>query len=128
MEADFCVEALREAVARRGAPQIVDTDQGSQFSSAEFVAEVKRIGARRSMDDKGCWRDNVFVERLWRSLAAASSAIRPTALGRYRELARWGSVHRGIAELAIGPATAALPSEVTRAAERRQAERLLGAK
>lgn len=68
MEADFCVEALNEAVVRYGAPQIVNTDQGSQFSSAEFVAEVARIGARQSMDGKGCWRDNVFVERLWRSV------------------------------------------------------------
>lgn len=68
MEADFCVQALREAAARYGAPQIVNTDQGSQFSSAEFVAEVARIGARQSMDGRGCWRDNVFVERLWRSV------------------------------------------------------------
>lgn len=68
MEADFCVEALREAAARWGAPEIVNTDQGSQFSGAEFVAEVKRIGAHQSMDGRGCWRDNVFVERLWRSV------------------------------------------------------------
>ena len=68
MEADFCVEALREAAARWGSPEIVNTDQGSQFSGAEFVAEVARIGARQSMDGKGCWRDNVFVERLWRSV------------------------------------------------------------
>ena len=68
MEVDFCVEALREAAARWGAPEIVNTDQGSQFSSAEFVAEVARIGARQSMDGKGCWRDNVFVERLWKSV------------------------------------------------------------
>ena len=68
MEADFCVQALCEAAARWGAPEIVNTDQGSQFSGAEFVAEVARIGARQSMDGKGCWRDNVFVERLWRSV------------------------------------------------------------
>ena len=68
MEVDFCVEALREAAARYGSPGIVNTDQGSQFSSAEFVAEVARIGARQSMDGRGCWRDNVFVERLWRSV------------------------------------------------------------
>ena len=68
MEADFCVDALREAAARWGAPEIVNTDQGSQFSGAEFVAEVTRIGARQSMDGKGCWRDNVFVERLWKSV------------------------------------------------------------
>lgn len=68
MEADCCVEALREAATRYGAPEIVNTDQGSQFSGAEFVAEVRRIGARQSMDGKGCWRGNVFVERLWRSV------------------------------------------------------------
>jgi putative transposase len=54
MEADFCVEALREAAARWGAPEIVNTDQGSQFSSAEFVAEVRSLGALQSMDGKGC--------------------------------------------------------------------------
>ena len=68
MESDFCVQALREAAARWGAPEIVNTDQGSQFSSAEFVTEVARIGARQSMDGRGCWRDNVFVERLWKSV------------------------------------------------------------
>jgi putative transposase len=68
MEADFCVEVLREAATRWGAPDIVNTDQGAQFSSAEFVAEVTRIGARQSMDGRGCWRDNVFVERLWKSV------------------------------------------------------------
>ncbi len=68
MEADFCVEALNEAVTRYGAPGIVNTDQGSQFSGADFVAAVKACGARQSMDGRGCWRDNVFVERLWRSV------------------------------------------------------------
>ena len=71
MEADFCVQTLREAAVRWGAPEIVNTDQGSQFSSAEFVAEVARIGARQSMDGRGCWRDNVFVERLRRSVKYA---------------------------------------------------------
>ena len=50
------------------APQIANTDQVSRISSAEFVAEVTRIEARQSMDGRGCWRDNVFVERLWRSV------------------------------------------------------------
>ena len=68
MEVDFCVQALREAATRYGAPEIVNTDQGSQFSSAEFIAEVARMGARQSMDGKGCWRDNVLVERLWKSV------------------------------------------------------------
>lgn len=68
METEFCVEALTEAAARYGAPEIVNTDQGSQFSSDAFVAEVQRLGAQQSMDGRGCWRDNVFVERLWRSV------------------------------------------------------------
>jgi putative transposase len=68
MEADFCVEALREAAARWGPPEIVNTDQGSQFSGDDFVAAVKSLGALQSMDGKGCWRDNVFIERLWRSV------------------------------------------------------------
>ena len=68
MEADFCVEAFNEAVAKYGAPEIVNTDQGSQFSGSDFVAAVKASGARQSMDGRGCWRDNVFVERLWRSV------------------------------------------------------------
>jgi putative transposase len=68
MEADFCIEALRQAAAQHGSPEIVNTDQGSPFSSAGFIAEVARIGARQSMDGQGRWRDNVFVERLWRSV------------------------------------------------------------
>mgnify|MGYP003862685367 CR=1 FL=1 len=62
------LSALNEAVARYGAPEIVNTDQGSQFSSADFVQAVKACGAQQSMDGRGCWRDNVFVERLWRSV------------------------------------------------------------
>ena len=65
---DFCVEALEEALGRYGAPDIVNTDQGSQFTSLEFVTAVQRRGIALSMDGKGCWRDNVFVERFWRSL------------------------------------------------------------
>ena len=68
MEAGFCVEALNEAVARYGAPEIVNTDQGSQFSGSAFVNAVKACGARQSMDRRGCWRDNVLVERLRRSV------------------------------------------------------------
>ena len=68
MEAQFCVEAFNEAVRHYGPPEIVNTDQGSQFSGEDFVEAVKACGARQSMDGKGCWRDNVFVERLWRSV------------------------------------------------------------
>lgn len=68
MEADFCVEALREAIARYGAPEIVNTDQGSQFTGADFIDELKAHHIDISMDGRGQWRDNVFVERLWRSV------------------------------------------------------------
>jgi putative transposase len=68
MEPDFCVEALREAVARFGTPEIVNTDQGSQFTSTDFIDELKRHGIDISMDGRGQWRDNVFVERLWKSV------------------------------------------------------------
>ncbi len=68
MQADFCVEALAEAIARHGKPQIMNTDQGSQFTGAEFVGELHKHGIQISMDGRGQWRDNVFVERLWKSV------------------------------------------------------------
>lgn len=68
MEADFCVEALREAIARYGVPEIMNTDQGSQFTGSEFIGELQAHDIAISMDGRGQWRDNVFVERLWRSV------------------------------------------------------------
>jgi putative transposase len=68
LTADFCVEALEEAIDRFGAPEIFNTDQGSQFTAADFTAVLKRHEIRISMDGRGAWRDNVFVERLWRSV------------------------------------------------------------
>ena len=68
MEADFCIEALEEALARHGRPSIFNTDQGSQFTSQEFTAVLLGAGIAISMDGKGAWRDNVVVERLWRSI------------------------------------------------------------
>jgi len=68
METDFCVEALREAMTRHGRPEIFNTDQGVQFSSAAFVDELETRGVRVSMDGKGRFLDNIFIERLWRSL------------------------------------------------------------
>lgn len=65
---DFCIEALDEAITRYGTPEIFNTDQGSQFTSAEFTGALKAHDIRISMDGKGCWRDNVFVERLWRTI------------------------------------------------------------
>jgi transposase InsO family protein len=66
--ADFCVEALEEALARYGRPEIFNTDQGSQFTSDNFTGTLKRHGVMISMDGKGRCMDNIFVERLWRSL------------------------------------------------------------
>jgi putative transposase len=68
METDFCVEALREAVERYGQPEIFNTDQGVQFTSAAFVDELASRGVQISMDGKGRYLDNIFIERLWRSL------------------------------------------------------------
>ena len=68
MESAFCVEALQEALAKHGQPEIFNTDQGSQFTSEDFTAPLKALGVQISMDGKGAWRDNVFVERLWRSV------------------------------------------------------------
>ena len=68
LEANFCVEALHEALERYGPPEIFNSDQGSQFTSVEFTDVLKEAGIRISMDGKGRWMDNVFIERLWRSL------------------------------------------------------------
>jgi len=68
LDASFCIEALEEALERYGPPEIFNTDQGSQFTSLEFIEVLKRAGIKISMDGKGRWMDNVFIERLWRSL------------------------------------------------------------
>ena len=68
METDFCVDALREAMDRHGRPEIFNTDQGVQFTSAAFLDELSSQGVRISMDGKGRFLDNIFIERLWRSL------------------------------------------------------------
>jgi putative transposase len=91
LSADFCVEALEEALARHGKPEIFNTDQGSQFSSTDFTKVLKAAGIAISMDVKGAWRDNVFVERLWRTVkyeevylrAYAGVAEARASIGRY---------------------------------------------
>jgi putative transposase len=65
---DFCREAVQEALASYGTPEIFNTDQGCQFTSLEFTSLLKEHGIQISMDGTGCWRDNVFVERLWKSI------------------------------------------------------------
>jgi putative transposase len=68
MEASFCIAALEEALARHGKPEIFNTDQGSQFTGAAFTGVLIKNEIAISMDGKGAWRDNVFVERLWRTV------------------------------------------------------------
>ena len=91
LDVDFCVEAVEEALAAHGTPEIFNTDQGSQFTSEAFSGLLRDNGVAISMDGKGSWRDNVFVERLWRSVkyeevylkAYESVSEARTALGRY---------------------------------------------
>jgi putative transposase len=91
MEAAFCIEALEEALARHGTPDIFNTDQGSQFTSATFTGVLIKNAIAISMDGKGSWRDNVFVERLWRSIKYEEVYLRAyetvsdarTSIGRY---------------------------------------------
>ena len=68
MDTAFCVEAVEEALGRYGTPEIFNTDQGSQFTSEAFTGLLDDNGIQISMDGKGSWRDNVFIERLWRSV------------------------------------------------------------
>ncbi len=91
MEADFCIEAVEEALAGNGRPEIFNTDQGSQFTSLPFTELLLKHGIAISMDGRGAWRDNVFVERLWRSVkyeevylrAYDSVAEARASIGRY---------------------------------------------
>jgi putative transposase len=81
-DADFCVRALEEALARFGRPAIFNTDQGSQFTSTAFTGTLLAAGIRISMDGRGRWLDNVFIERLWRSLKYEEVYLKSYADGR----------------------------------------------
>ena len=93
METSFCIEALEEALSTNEKPEIFNTDQGSQFTSEAFVRRLKENGIGISMDGRGRWRDNVFVERIWKSIkyeevylhAYASVSEARTSIGRYLE-------------------------------------------
>jgi len=89
MDVSFCVSALEEALARFGTPEIFNTDQGSQFTSAAFTGVLMGAGVRISMDGRGRWMDNVFIERLWRSLKHEDIYLKGYADG--------GEAHAGIA-------------------------------
>ena len=91
MDVHFCLEAVEEAIMSYGTPEIMNTDQGSQFTSQAFTGLLKENEIKISMDGKGSWRDNVFIERLWRSVKYediylraydSASAVR-TGLNRY---------------------------------------------
>jgi putative transposase len=104
MEADFCIEALEEALAKHGRPEIFNTDQGSQFTSAEFTGVLLKSGIAISMDGKGSWRDNVFVERLWRSVKYEEVYLRAydtvsearTSIGSYLDFYNSGRPHSSL--------------------------------
>jgi len=91
LETAFCIKAVKDAMARFGKPEIFNTDQGSQFTSIDFIKLLKDAEISISMDGKGAWRDNVFIERLWRSvkyeeiyLYAYSSVLEARAgIGKY---------------------------------------------
>ena len=76
LETGPCIEALNEAMRRHGKPEIMNTDQRSQFTSIEFIKTLKDAGIQISMDGKGAWRDNVFAERLWRTIKYANDQTR----------------------------------------------------
>jgi putative transposase len=106
MDASFCIEAVEEAFAKYGKPEIFNTDQGSQFTSAEFIRTLKERGVQISMDGRGCWRDNVFVERLWRTIkyehvylhAYDSVSDARTQLGTYIEFYNTRRPHSSLAK------------------------------
>ena len=98
MDVSFCVEALEEALARFGRPEIFNTDQGSQFTSAAFTGVLAAAGVRISMDGRGRWMDNVFIERLWRSLKYEDIYLKGYADGREAKagIAQWIAFYNGL--------------------------------
>jgi putative transposase len=104
METSFCIEAVTEALEKHGSPEIFNTDQGSQFTSEAFTGVLLKAGAAISMDGKGAWRDNVFIERLWRSVkyeevylkAYASVAEARNSLARYFTFYNRRRPHQGL--------------------------------
>jgi putative transposase len=99
MDVAFCLAAPEEALARFGRPEIFNTDQGSQFTSGDFIGMLAAAGIRISMDGRGRWIDNVFIERLWRSLKYEDIYLKGYADGRRAKagIAEWLAFdnHRG---------------------------------
>lgn len=104
MDVQFCMDAVQEALDKYGAPKIFNTDQGSQFTSLAFTDLLKANDIRISMDGKGCWRDNVFVERLWRTIkyeevylkAYDSVSQARASIGRYLKFYNSGRPHSSL--------------------------------
>src|SRR6202789_4501419 len=104
MDVGFCLEAVEEALGRHGRPEIFNTDQGSQFTSVVFTGLLLNNEVAISMDGKGAWRDNVFVERLWRSVKYEEVYLRAyesvsharTSIGRYLEFYNLKRPHSGL--------------------------------
>jgi len=104
LDTSFCIEAVEEALARHGRPAIFNTDQGSQFTSAAFTDVLKKAEIAISMDGRGAWRDNVFVERLWRTIKYEEVYLRAydsvsearASIGRYLAFCNAGRPHSGL--------------------------------
>jgi putative transposase len=104
MEAAFCVETLEDALAKYGKPEMFNTDQGSQFTGAAFIGLLIKNGIDISMDGKGAWRDNVFVERLWRSIKYEEVYLRAyesvgearSSIGRYLDFYNFKRPHQSL--------------------------------
>jgi putative transposase len=117
MEAAFCVETLQDALARHGRPEIFNTDQGSQFTGSEFTGLLASNGIAISMDGKGAWRDNVFVERLWKSVkyeevylhAYESVAEARHSIGRYLDFYNGQRPHSSLDDMTPDQAYFNLP-------------------
>jgi putative transposase len=106
LDSAFCIAAVEEAIARYGRPEIFNTDQGAQFTSAAFTGLLLAHGIQISMDGLGCWRDNIFVERFWRTLkyeevylhAYDSVSDARTRIGRYLTLYNTRRPHSSLAD------------------------------
>jgi putative transposase len=104
LDTSFCIEAVEEALARHGKPAIFNTDQGSQFTSMAFTDVLKNAQIAISMDGRGAWRDNVFVERLWRTIKYEEVYLRAydsvsearASIGRYLAFYNAGRPHSGL--------------------------------
>jgi len=121
LDARFCVEALSEALERYGPPEIFNTDQGSQFTSLEFTSVLKDAGIAISMDGRGRCMDNIFIERLWRSLKYEAVYLHELSdgLAALRVIARWVAFYNN--QRPHSPLAGSTPAEAYERGLQRQA-------